>query len=70
VRSLAEAVIERCKAQGQRPIGVEGLQSGEWVLVDVEDVLVHVMIPRVRDFYNLEKLWSATSTVSVAELAG
>jgi ribosome-associated protein len=70
VRSLAEVVIERCKAQGQRPIGVEGLQSGEWVLVDVEDVLVHVMIPRVRDFYNLEKLWSATSAVSVAELAG
>ena len=70
VRSLAEAVIERSKKEGQRPVGVEGLESGEWVLVDLDDVLVHVMIPRVRDFYNLEKLWSMTSNVSAAAPVG
>jgi ribosome-associated protein len=57
VKALADAVLARCREAGLRPLGVEGQQGGEWVLVDFGDVLVHVMLPRVRDFYNLEKLW-------------
>ena len=59
VRSLAELVIERAKASGRRPMGTEGKQDAEWVLVDLQDVLVHVMLPRVREFYALEQLWEA-----------
>ena len=57
VRALADAVLERCKAAGCAALGVEGQTTGEWVLLDLGDVVVHVMLPRVRDFYNLEKLW-------------
>jgi ribosome-associated protein len=58
VRSIAERVIERSKAAGRRPMGTEGAQDAEWVLVDLQDVLVHVMLPRVREFYALERLWT------------
>jgi ribosome-associated protein len=49
---------EKAKAAGHRPIGIEGEEGGEWVLLDLQDTLVHVMLPKVREFYNLEKLWS------------
>lgn len=58
VRALSESVVEKAKQAGHRPIGLEGEEGGEWVLVDLQDALVHVMLPKVREFYNLEKLWS------------
>jgi ribosome-associated protein len=58
VRSMADSVAQAAKAAGQTPLGVEGLDAGEWVLVDLVDVVVHVMQPRVRDFYKLEDLWA------------
>ena len=57
VRSIAQALLERCKAEGCEALGVEGLESGEWVLVDLGDVVVHIMLPKIREFYSLEKLW-------------
>lgn len=58
VNALADAVAEKAKAAGHRPEGIEGESGSEWVLLDLGDTLVHVMLPRVREFYNLEKLWS------------
>jgi ribosome-associated protein len=57
VRSIADRVVQLAKAGGVRPFGVEGAQEAEWVLVDLPDVMVHVMLPRSREFYQLEQLW-------------
>ncbi|MND01775.1 Ribosomal silencing factor RsfS [compost metagenome] len=67
MRAIAGAIVEQCKKAGYRPIGVEGEKSGEWVLVDLADIVVHVMLPRVREFYNLEKLWDMTAREEVGE---
>lgn len=58
VKALADAVADKSREAGHRPVGVEGAEGSEWVLLDLQDTLVHVMLPRIREFYNLEKLWS------------
>ncbi|WP_313516003.1 ribosome silencing factor [Pseudomonas sp.] len=57
VKSLADNVLEKVKEQGVRPIGSEGLDSGEWALLDLGDVVVHAMQVATRQFYDLERLW-------------
>ncbi|WP_322527528.1 ribosome silencing factor [Salinicola sp. LHM] len=64
VSALADNVIEKAKEAGLRPLGVEGQQSGEWVLVDLGDVVAHVMMPETRQLYDLERLWADLPTDS------
>ena len=59
VKSLAGRVLERVEEAGFSALGVEGRRDGEWVLVDLRDLVLHLMLPRVREFYSLEKLWGA-----------
>jgi ribosome-associated protein len=58
VKSIADEVMKFAKRIGNPPIGVEGEREAEWVLVDLGDVIVHVMLPRVREVYALERLWT------------
>lgn len=58
VKSLAGNVVDETKKKDVRPIGIEGMESADWVLVDYGSVVVHVMLPQARKFYDLEKLWS------------
>lgn len=57
VKSIADEVVKFSKRAGVMPLGVEGEKEAEWVLVDLGDIVVHVMLPRIREFYALERLW-------------
>ena len=61
VRSMAENLVVRAKSAGCPPLGIEGERGADWVLVDLNDVIVHLMLPQTRAFYNLEKLWEAST---------
>lgn len=63
VRALADGVIQTAREQGIKPLGVEGLQEGEWILVDLGDAVAHLMHPTTRAYYQLEKLWSADMAI-------
>jgi len=69
VKSLADNVIVKAKQNGETPVGIEGEETGEWVLVDLGDVVVHVLQAEIRDFYQLEKLWD-TESVNQPGLSG
>ncbi|CBL44029.1 Iojap-related protein [gamma proteobacterium HdN1] len=69
VKASADKVEEAARTLGVRPLGVEGAQAAEWVLVDLNDVIVHVMTPDTRRFYDLEKLWSITPEQSATASA-
>ena len=66
VKSLADEVVRFVKKAGMMPLGVEGQREAEWVLVDLGDVIVHVMLPRIREFYGLERLWTVGDDMPAA----
>jgi ribosome-associated protein len=66
VRSIADCVIEKAKEAGIVPVGVEGHEFGEWVLVDLDEAVIHIMQPGTRDFYKLENLWDMDAQAEAA----
>lgn len=58
VKSLADNTIQAVKTEKIQPLGTEGVSQGDWALIDLGDVIVHIMRPAIRDYYQLEKLWS------------
>jgi ribosome-associated protein len=69
VKSIADEVVKFAKQAGVMPLGVEGEREAEWVLVDLGDVIVHVMLPRIREFYGLERLWTVGDREMDTEVA-
>ncbi len=70
IKALADNVVEAVKRHDVHPLGVEGESSREWVLVDLGDIILHVMHPQTRAFYNLEKLWTVGEVRAMAERNG
>lgn len=70
LKSIANSVVVDAKNAGSPPIGIEGENEGEWALVDLGDVVVHVMLPQTREFYQIEKLWSIENDSDESAAAG
>ncbi len=70
VKSIADEVVKYAKQAGMMPLGVEGQREAEWVLVDLGDIIVHVMLPRIREFYGLERLWTVGDDMPEAANSG
>lgn len=70
VKSLADRVLEAGRAKNLKPLGIEGERAAEWILLDFGDVIVHVMQPESREFYQLEKLWETPKRVRAAAAPG
>ena len=68
VRAIAESIIDALREADDAPLGVEGLDEGRWVLIDCNDVIVHIFEPEMRDLYALERLWSDAPNVDLLEL--
>ena len=66
VKSIADEVVKYVKQAGMMPLGVEGQREAEWVLVDLGDIVVHIMLPRIREFYGLERLWTVGDDMPAA----
>ena len=66
VKSIADEVVKYVKQAGMMPLGVEGQREAEWVLVDLGDIVVHIMLPRIREFYGLERLWTVGDDLPAA----
>ena len=63
VRAIAEGIVEKATQAGRRPFGIEGMESGRWVLIDLGDVVVHAFVPDERETYRLERLWGDAPVV-------
>lgn len=61
--ALSDHLVTKMKEQGNQPLGVEGDEQNEWILIDLDDIIVHIMLAETRKFYSLEKLWTVTLKV-------
>jgi len=63
VQAIADKIVEKAKASGRQPVGIEGYTAGRWILIDLGDVVVHAFVPEEREVYRLERLWGDAPVV-------